>query len=195
MTLRGVTLVAALLSLGAAGLVAGQGLGDAAARERARRAKGNTEKRKDAAPAYTNSDLDAISPPEEESESEGEEAASETSSARRAPQRPRPSGSVRGRDDALRSYRDDVSAAQAQVDRIETRIRELNGKLNPMSRDYIYGAAQSGDAAGEELRVRAELNDLEEQLADARRDLANATEALNAAQEGRQPSFTSAEPR
>jgi chromosome segregation ATPase len=194
MTLREVAFLA-LLSLGTVGLVAGQGLGDAAARERARRANDTAEKGKEATPAYTNFDLDAISPPEEESESEGEEAASETSSPRRAQERPRPSGSVRGRDDAQRSQRDAVSRAQARVDGIENRIRELNGKLNPMSRDYIYGSAQSGDAAGEELRVRAELNELEEQLADARRELAVATEALNAAQQGRQPSFGSDVPQ
>jgi chromosome segregation ATPase len=81
------------------------------------------------------------------------------------------------------------------VDRIEAQIRELNGKLNPMSRDYIYGAAQSVDAASEELRIRAELNELEERLAEARRDLAVATESMRAAQQGREPNLPFDEPR
>jgi hypothetical protein len=60
-----------------------------------------------------------------------------------------------------------------------------------MSRDYIYGAASSGDAANQELQVRAELNELEGRLGEARRNLAAAT----AVQEGREPSFTSDEPQ
>jgi hypothetical protein len=74
------------------------------------------------------------------------------------------------------------------VDSIEKRIRELNDRLNPMSRDYVYGAARSGDAAGEELRIKQELSELEERLVRARQDLARANEGLGAAREPRAPS-------
>jgi hypothetical protein len=40
-----------------------------------------------------------------------------------------------------------------------------------MSRDYVYGEARNVDAANEELRIRAELNELENDLRRARQDL------------------------
>jgi len=173
MTGREVALVAALLALGIPGLAAAQGLGETAARERERREKESKEKGEESGPAYTNHDLDAIRPPEAKSDSEddsGDDAASSSTSPRRE-ERPRPSGRVRGRDDPGRQRRDEVSRAQAEVDGIEARIRELNGKLNPMSRDYVYGEARNVDAANEELRIRAELNELENDLRRARQDL------------------------
>ena len=173
MTGRDVALVAALLVLGIPGLAAAQGLGETADRERERRAKESQETGKESAPVFTNHDLDAIRPPEAKSDSEDDsedEAASSSASPRREERR-RPSGRVRGRDDPGRQRRDEVSRAQAEVDGVEARIRELNGKLNPMSRDYVYGEARNVDAANEELRIRAELNELEDDLRRARQDL------------------------
>lgn len=190
MTLRtlGLALVVAVLGLPVG--VAAQGLGDTAARERERREREKPAKKGDEAPVYTNDDLAAFRPPGADDDSEGEDAADSGSSrgTRTRETRPsRPTGGIRGRADDLRPYRDELSSAQAQVDGIEARIRELNGKLNPMSRDYIYGAAASVDAASEELRIKAELNELEERLAEARRNLAAATESMQAAREGREP--------
>lgn len=174
MTGREVALVAAILALGIPGLAAAQGLGETADRERERREKESQEKKgEESGPVYTNHDLDAIRPPEAKSDSEddsGDDAASSSASPRRE-ERPRPSGRVRGRDDPDRQRRDEVSRGQAEVDGIEARIRELNGKLNPMSRDYVYGEARNVDAANEELRIRAELSELEDDLRRARQDL------------------------
>ncbi|MCG6922510.1 MAG: hypothetical protein PVJ73_02955 [Acidobacteriota bacterium] len=174
MSARGVALAVALLALGIPRLAAAQGLGETAAQERARRE--SQAKAKEETPVYTNNDLDAIRPPEAESDDEdgGDEGASASNtSPRREESRPRPSGRVRGRDDPDRNRRDEVSRAQARVDQIEARIRELNGRLNPMSRDYIYGDASNVDAANEELRIRQELNDLEQELRQARQDLSD----------------------
>ena len=62
--------LAALLVLGIPGLAAPQGLGETAAREKERRDKESQGKEKEPAPAYTNHDLDAIRPPEAESDDE-----------------------------------------------------------------------------------------------------------------------------
>jgi hypothetical protein len=178
MTAREVALAVALLALGIPGLAGAQGLGETAAQERERREKKSQGKAKEEAPVYTNHDLDAIRPPEAESDDEDDQddgASASSTSPRRAPSRPRPSGGVRGRDDADRSRRDAVSRAQSQVDQIEARIRELNGRLNPMSRDYVYGEASNVDAANEEIRIREELSGLENELRQARRDLSDAS--------------------
>jgi chromosome segregation ATPase len=184
-----------LAALGLPAAVAAQGLGDTAARERERREKEQQAKKGEEAPVYTNHDLDAIRPPDADDDSEdGDSTASEASDSREETPS-RPVGRIRGRDDDLRPYRDGLSNAQAEVDQIQAQIQELNGKLNPMSRDYVYGAAQSGDAAGEEIRIKNELAELEERLGEARRDLAVATEALQAARDGREPNLSSDEPQ
>ena len=188
MNARTLGLAFVVASLGLPAVAAAQGLGDTAARERERRQKEQPAKTGEEAPVYTNHDLDAIRPPDADDDSEDDDtAASEAGDSRREERPSRPAGRIPGRDDPLRPHQDAVSNAQAEVDRIEARIRELNGKLNPMSRDYIYGAAQSVDAAGEELRVKAELSELEGRLAQARQDLAAATESMRAAREGREP--------
>jgi chromosome segregation ATPase len=184
-------------ALGLPAVAVAQGLGDTAARERERREKEEQAKKGEEAPVYTNHDLDAIRPPDSDDDDSDEDdaAASEAGDARREERPSRPAGRIRGRDDDLRPYRDGVSNAQAEVDRIERQLRELSGKLNPMSRDYIYGAAQSVDAAGEELRIKAELNELQGRLVEARQDLAVATESMQAAREGREPNLPSEEPQ
>jgi chromosome segregation ATPase len=185
-----------LAALGLPAAVAAQGLGDTAARERERREKEQQAKKGEEAPVYTNHDLDAIRPPDADDDSEdGDSSASEASDSGREEAPSRPAGRIRGRDDDLRPYRDGLSNAQAEVDQIQDQIQELNSRLNPMSRNYVYGAAQSGDAAGEEIRIKNELAELEERLGDARQDLAVATEALQAARDGREPNLSSDEPQ
>jgi hypothetical protein len=196
MRARALHLTFVLTFLGLPPAVAAQGLGDTAARERERREKESQTKKGEATPVYTNHDLDAIRPAGADDDSDEDDAAvSEAGDSGRGARPSRPVGRIRGRDDDLRPYRDGVSNAQAEVDRIERQIQELNGRLNPMSRDYIYGAAQSGDAAGEELRIRAELAELEERLVDARRNLAVATETMQAARDGREPNLPFDEPQ
>jgi hypothetical protein len=174
MTTREVTLAVALLTLGIPGLAASQGLGETAARERERREKESQGREEEAAPVYTNDDLAVFRPPGEESDDEdasGDDAGSSSEASTRRSERPRPSDRVRGRDDPDRARRQEVSRAQTEVDRIEARIRALNGRLNPMSRDYVYGEASNVDAANEEIRIREELRELEQELRQARRDL------------------------
>jgi hypothetical protein len=180
-----------LAALGLAALIApaagAQGLGDVAARERESREKG--EKKPGMAPVFTNDDLDVYRPPgsedqasesevsdEDEAESSRSSSASETEGSEGERFEPR------GVDTAPQT--EAVNRAQAEVDSITRRIRELNDRLNPMSMNYVYGAAASGDAAGEEIRIRNELSGLQERLVEARAELARAHEALSAARQG-----------
>jgi uncharacterized protein YukE len=175
----------AILSLPAA--VAAQGLGDTAARERVRRESESQDKKADTRPVYTNNDLKVYRPAggEDDENEEGEGDEVDTAAEREARDEERRSRSrVRGRTDPNRAQRDEAGRAQSEVDQIEARIRRLNGKLNPMSRDYIYGQARSVDAANEEIQVRQELSELEERLRDARQDLANASDELSNADRG-----------
>jgi len=188
-------LVFALAALGLPAAVAAQGLGDTAARERERREKENQAKKGEEAQVFTNHDLDAIRPPDADDDSEEDDAGASGASDSREERPSRPAGRIRGRDDDLRPYRDGVSGAQAEVDQIQAQIQELNSRLNPMSRNFIYGAAQSGDAAGEEIRIKGELAELEERLGQARQNLAAATESLQAARDGREPNISSDEPQ
>jgi chromosome segregation ATPase len=175
-----------VLGIGLAVLVApaafAQGIGDVAARERESREK--TGKKAAAAPVYTDHDLAARRPPGSEDDTPDVAEASETSSA---PSRERDEPERERREADTAPQTDAVNRAQAEVDSIERRIRELNGRLNPMSRDYVYGEARSGDAAGEELRIRTELSELQERLVQARQDLARANEGLRGAREPRRP--------
>jgi hypothetical protein len=188
---RGAGLLAVVVSLGLTGAVSAQGLGDTAAHERERRAKEQKEKKEkqpEAARVYTNDDLEEGRPPgEKTSESQGTSGtassgtstSSETSSE--GSSGPPPLPDMAGAD---RPYIDAVRAAQAQVTAIEKQIQQANGKLNPMSTDYIYGPSGSNDA-NDELQVRKELSELQQSLVRARQDLAAANQALSSARQGR----------
>ncbi len=189
MILRRFLLACALAMFGLPIALAAQGLGDFAARERARRASEAKDDKADPRPVYTDHDLKAYRPAgsedddgDEDGGEQGQSGENETSEdeRRRRADRQR----VRGRNDPNRAQRDEASRAQSEVDQIEARIRTLNGKLNPMSRDYIYGQAQSVDAANEEIQVRQELTSLEGQLQDARQDLVEANAELSDADRG-----------
>jgi hypothetical protein len=162
-----------------------QGLGDVAARQREVRQK--TGKKPEAAPVFTNHDLDARRPPgsEDESEDAAEPAVSSSSSSSVPDESDLARESYEDRDADVAPQTDAVNQAQAEVDSITRQIRELSSRLNPMSTDYVYGAAASGDAAAEEIRVRNELNQLEARLVEARQELARANDALNTARRGR----------
>jgi len=72
------------------------------------------------------------------------------------------------------------------VTRAEGQIRELSGKLNPMSLSYIYGSGGSNDA-NEELRVREQLRQAESDLQAARQGVEAANRNLQDVRQGRQP--------
>ena len=94
--------------------------------------------------------------------------------------------------DERRRYIEAVREAQERVSAIEKQIQQANGKLNPMSTDYIYGSSGSNNA-NEELQVRQELSDLQERLVQARQDLARANQELQNARQGRSASSSESE--
>ncbi len=184
MSTRRLALLLALTVVGAPVAFA-QGLGDIAARERESREKG--ERKPGMAPVFTNHDLDERRPPGSEGEA-ADTAEPEESSSSGSPEGEEPEGERFERRDAdVAPQTDAVNQAQAEVDGITRQIRDLSDRLNPMSMNYVYGAAASGDAASEEIRIRNELSALQERLVEARAELARANEALNAARQGRSP--------
>jgi hypothetical protein len=176
-----------MLSLGLAGVASAQGLGDTAARERERRAKEEKQKKEQKPErVYTNDDLEKGRPPGEKKSDSGSSSPSGPSSSSSESSSEGSSGAppvpdMAGSD---RRYIEEVRAAQERVTAIEKQIQQANGKLNPMSTDYIYGSSGSNDA-NEELRVRQELSDLQQRLVQARQDLARANQALANARQGR----------
>ena len=174
-----------IAGLGVALLVAGvttahgQGLGDVASRERDKREK-QVRAPKESTPSFTNEDLDAGKPPEDKNKKKAADADASTEPAS-VPYTIEPPPSQADEGDSswagrVTALRDQMSEAQARVNGVEGRIRALSGKLNPMSTDYIYGAQGSNDA-NEELQVREQLREAEAELLEARRALAEASEA------------------
>jgi DNA repair exonuclease SbcCD ATPase subunit len=165
----------AVLGLGLPAGSAAQGLGETAARERARREQAG--RKVEPARVFTNDDLatgrgageekgEAAEPAPAASEAEG--GSSGGSEDTRLP-----AEKVRAELDAVRDARNRVASLEAQS-------RQLQEKLNPMSGSFIYGPSGS-NSANEEAQVREELNGVEADLAGARRELAQATEALQEA--------------
>jgi hypothetical protein len=165
-----------LLGFVTVSVAAAQGLGDLAAREKTRR----TQSKKPEARVFTNDDLDAGRPPGQKKE---EGAAAAQPAAAGAPEVLQPvRDESRGQDD--RPYVEALRAAEAEVAAAEARVRELSGKLNPMSTTFIFGAGGSNDA-NEELRVRNELRQAEEQLSAARQAVVSASRNLQDFRAGR----------
>jgi hypothetical protein len=182
MSLRRTAGVLALLVLVLPGWLAAQGLGDAAAAARAKRAKQAGAKKTDETRVFTNDDLAKGRPPGaqptgSESPASATPAEGEGGSSEEPP-------AVEDRFADERPLLDALTAAQSRVSTIEARIQELRSKLNPMSGSFIYGAFGS-NSANEEAAVRSELQQLETDLTDARREVAAATEALARARRGR----------
>jgi len=187
MTFRAVLPLWVALALALPGVVAAQGLGDIAAREREKRAQ---EKKEKPAPVLTNDDLEAGRPPGEEKDATGSSSSSSESSSgsessgRSSREGPPP---LPDRLAADRPWIDAVKQAQAEVASIEDQIRQANGRLNPMSTDYIFGPSGSNDP-NDELRVRQELTDLQARLVAAREAVAAADTELRNHREGRSAS-------
>lgn len=187
MSARGIATAVGLLVLVAAGARA-QGLGQAAARERAKRADKTEAKKGQPAPAFTNEDLERGRPPGTKSGTASPAAAASpaTESVTETQAEGEASSSEAGDDrrQQERGYLDEITAAQAEVRAAEGRIRELSDKLNPMSLSYIYGSGGSNDA-NEELRVRSELREAEAQLISARQAVLTANQNLRDFRAGR----------
>ncbi|HKZ33320.1 MAG TPA: hypothetical protein VJ648_13305 [Vicinamibacteria bacterium] len=180
MTSRRIALVSGLLSASLVTPLAAQGLGDTAAREREKRAA-QAKAKQDAAKVFTNEDLDKGRPPGAKAESGSTDAQPSPATEGRTPPEPP--------EDRLadeRPFLDAIIAARAEVTRAEGQIRELSGKLNPMSLSYIYGSGGSNDA-NEELRVREQLRQAESDLQAARQGVEAANRNLQDVRQGRQP--------
>ena len=140
--------------------VAAQGLGAAAARERAKRAKqaGGPE---GAGKTFSNEDLERGKP----------KGAKKTPAAAQ-PTPPATSAPVASPEPDKPAPRAEPNKPGPDIAELEAKIKVLQDKLNPMSGSYIHGAFGSLDP-NEEARVRSELQQLEAELAKAREELAN----------------------
>jgi len=180
MTVLRVATVLGLLALFLPGGGAAQGLGDVAARERARREKEEAKKKP---PVLTNEDLDKGRPPKSGASTgavttpsaAGSGVTPAESSSQESPlPESRPPEDRFGQE---RPYLDAVQQAQTRVSQTESRIQQLQAKLNPMSTSFIYGS-QGSNSPAEEAEVREQLTQAEAELTQTRQDLAAANQAL-----------------
>jgi hypothetical protein len=187
------------LLIGCAALVSGpargQGLGDAAAREKARRQKQPSAQ---AVPTYTNDNLPApatasaapagTAPAKASGGTPSAKAAgsSATTTPPAAAETPAVTTTPSPNERAIaeQAYVDAIAAAQRRLTALEAHITELQAQLNPMSSTYVYGGAGS-NRADDEIRIRTELRDSDAQLAAARQALEAATQALSDFRAGR----------
>jgi hypothetical protein len=164
------------------GLALAQGLGDVAARERQKReAAGPVEKPR----VLSNADLQPKDSGSASTPAPGAGPASEPSlrgdleqsGNQEAPAGPTP----------LEEAQAAVDAARAAVVAAEERVKALGDKLNPMSPSFIYGAVQTGDAVGLEMRTREELTQAQAHLAETRDALVSAGQAYEKVRTARPP--------
>lgn len=170
-------------------LALAQGLGDAAAREKQKR---QTAPKNKTTRVITNDDL-RKDEPDKKAEGQGaspaqEPAASSSSYQAERESRSNTASESDSRQQALDQAQTQVDSARSAVVAAEARVKELGDKLNPMSPSFIYGQAQSGDAAGEEMRTREALRAADAELAGAREALVQANKNLEDVRQGRKTS-------
>lgn len=168
-----------LLTLLLAGPALAQGIGSVAAKEKQKRdATGQKEKPK----VITNDDLKS------EQGKSGTAAPAPDASSAPASERGNPDAhkyaQAPGEANPLDQAQAAVDNARGAVVAAEEKVKALGDKLNPMSPSFIYGQAQSGDAAGEEIRTREALRQAEAELAQARDALVKANEAYERVRQG-----------
>jgi hypothetical protein len=183
-----------------------QELGDAAARERAKREKRAAEGAP-RAPVFTDADLKKEAAPDEEEVRPGE-AAGAPPSSRRSPSPEKGSGPVREKGSGPDSEpptavkassaeeasseepggvvdewrrraaeaRGPLQEAKQRVKELEDRIAELREKLNPLSTKYVLGGLEGQDPNAV-FAIQDELTSAETELAEARKALAEARES------------------
>ena len=155
-----------LLALLLPGLVSAQGIGDAAAREKQKR---QTTPKTKTTRVITNDDLEegrrrtSPSPRRADGASPALESTPSATCNYQAERESRSGAASEGdsRQQAIDQAQAQVDSARSAVVAAEARVKELGDKLNPMSTSFVYGAAQTGDAAGEEMRTREALRGAE----------------------------------
>jgi len=183
-----------LVALLLPGLVCAQGLGDAAQREKQKR---QTTSKGKPTRVITNDDLRKEDPNKDKKSEAGDGASPVLESpASGAPpsnyqaereSRSGAAGEGDSRQQAIDQAQAQVDGARSAVIAAEARVKELGDKLNPMSPSFVYGAGQSGDAAGEEIRTREALRAAEAELAGVRDTLVQANKSLEDVRAGRRP--------
>ncbi len=177
MSLRRIAVVLGLLALALPAFAAAQGLGDAAAREKAKR---ETAKKPAAPKVFTTDDLAQGRPPGAEPSDVASPSASEAASSA-----PEPSGPEADRRNEDQSNVQAVTAAKERVTQIEKRIQELQARLNPMSTTYVYGDLNvGGNKVAEEAEVKAELAQSQGDLNEARQAVLDAVRARDEFRQG-----------
>ena len=172
MTIRSWLLPAVLLGLALPSWSAAQGLGGAAASEKARRTL--APKKGDEGKSFTNVDLEKGRPPVPAGGAATAPAAAPAAGAAASSEASAP---IQDRNTEEKPLLDAISAAQERVSAVEEQIRVLGDKLNPMSGSFIYGAGGSNSVA-EEQQTRQQLTRSQGELAQARQAVAEAQEAL-----------------
>jgi hypothetical protein len=186
-TTRPTVILFALVALALPGAATGQGLGDAAAHEKAKR---EAAKKAGESKVFTNEDLH-----------EGQPATPAATPATPSSENARPGEARResdpdaedrraGETDSRaqeQQYLEALAAAQSRVTDLEGRIKELQARLNPMSTTYVYGDFNGlgGDKFAEENQVKADLAQAEGDLNTARQALVDATRAVQDFRQGR----------
>jgi peptidoglycan hydrolase CwlO-like protein len=162
-------LIVFVAALGVAVGASAQGLGDAAARERAKRkaVPSSTEKR-----VYDNDDLSKGRPPGTRTDAAADKPAGGAEGA------PAPDSPDTAEQSRVQEAEAAVASAEKEVARLEARLQELQERLNPMSVTFVYGQATSGDARAEEQRIKDEIAALPARIADAKRAVVEAQQAL-----------------
>jgi hypothetical protein len=181
MSLRRTTILAFLLAAVLPAGAAPQGLGDTAARERAKR---QAAKAPAPAKSFTNEDLERGRPPGQAAPA-GEASPAPAGDPGAAPVAAEPSEPDQVTQE--KPFMDAVMGARSALAAAEARVQELQDRLNPMSINFVFGAATSGDQTAEAARVREELQQAEAQLGQARQALAQANQALEDFRMGRTP--------
>jgi hypothetical protein len=186
-TTRPILILLALVALALPGAATAQGLGDAAAREKAKR---EAPKKAGETKVFTNEDLhegQTGTPAATSAAPSSENAAAEGARREADPDvedRPAEETGSRAQE---QPYLQAMAAAQSRVTELEARIKELQARLNPMSTTYVYGDFNGlgGDKLAEEAQVKAELAQAEGDLDTARQALVDATRAVQDFRQGR----------
>jgi hypothetical protein len=184
------TLVASVLLAALPAFATAQGLGDAAARERAKRGE-QAGPAQDSGKVYSNEDLAKVSKGSDTSQSE---PAADQPSSEPSVERPEGAPASEGPDATTliaqkkareKEFEEAVEAARARVRELEERLRVQAERLNPMSVTFIYHRPQGTLDLSEEVRIKEEIEQLQVQIPAAKQDVVAAEEALIGFRNGR----------